>query len=241
MQVCVKKLAFSPDDRFLAALGENNTFIIWDTKDGSAIHTRVTEFPITVLTWGDHIDTTNPKHPSYTLVTANQTNVFINKLEFEISSMQYILKQGLCQLPNTGLIRNYNFASIQGDMLFTGTSGGEVCLFSVSSQIYRATMPISSNGLLSFAAMGDYIYVGSGDGKVKKLCIAEGRWNMTHEAQLDSKVMSLAASQDGKELIAGTIGGKLYRVLTDDLSFMLHTDAHTGSINDLHFSPKRSD
>ena len=59
MQVCVKKLAFSPDDRFLAALGENNTFIIWDTTDGSAIHTRVTEFPITVVAWGDQIDRTN--------------------------------------------------------------------------------------------------------------------------------------------------------------------------------------
>lgn len=92
MQVCVKKLAFSPDDRFLAALGENNTFIIWDTRDGSAIHTRVTEFPITVLAWGDNVDASNPKHPSYTLVTANQTNVFINRLQFEISSMQYILK-----------------------------------------------------------------------------------------------------------------------------------------------------
>ena len=133
MQVCVKKLAFSPDDRFLAALGENNTFIIWDTRDGSAIHTRVTEFPITVLAWGDQIDATNPKHPSYTLVTANQTNVFINRLQFEISSMQYILKQGLCQLPNTGLTRNYTFAKIQGDMLFCGTTGGEVCLFSIGS------------------------------------------------------------------------------------------------------------
>lgn len=131
MQVCVKKLAFSPDDRFLAALGENNTFIIWDTRDGSAIHTRVTEFPITVLAWGDQVDATNPKHPSYTLVTANQTNVFINRLQFEISSMQYILKQGLCQLPNTGLTRNYTFAKIYGDMLFCGTTGGEVCLFSV--------------------------------------------------------------------------------------------------------------
>ena len=86
MQICVKKLAFSPDDMFLAALGENNTFIIWDTRDGSAIHTRVSEFPIAVLAWGDQVDmTTNPKHPSYTLVTANSTNVFINKLEFEIS------------------------------------------------------------------------------------------------------------------------------------------------------------
>lgn len=88
---------------------------------------------------------------------------------------------------------------------------------------------------------GDYIYVGSGDGKLKKLCIADGRWNMTHEAQLDSKINALCCSNDGKELVAGTIGGKLYRVLTDDLSFLLHTDAHTGAINDIHFSPKRSD
>lgn len=53
--------------------------------------------------------------------------------------------------------------------------------------------------------------------------------------------MSLSASQDGKELMAGTVGGKLYRVLTNDLSFLLHTDSHTGSINDCHFSPQRCD
>jgi len=67
-------------------------------------------------------------------------------------------------------------------MLFTGTSGGEICLFSISSQIYRATMPISSNGLLSMVFQGDHIFIGSGDGKLKKLQVADGRWNMTHEA-----------------------------------------------------------
>jgi hypothetical protein len=35
--------------------------------------------------------------------------------------------------------------------------------------------------------------------------------------------------------MVGSAGGKLYRMLTTDLSFMLHTDAHTGSINDLVF------
>ena len=155
--------------------------------------------------------------------------------------MQYVLKQGLVKLPNTGLTRNYTFASIQGDFLFLGTTGGEVCLFSVGSQIYRATMPISSNGLLSMALSGDYLFVGSGDGKLKKLGIADGKWNLTHEAQLDSQITSLTVSNDGKELLAGTIGGKLYRVLEGDLSFLLHTDAHTGSINDLSFTPKRSD
>ena len=43
-------------------------------------------------------------------------------------------------------------------------------------------MPISSNGLLSVALAGDYVYIGSGDGKLKKLSIAQGKWNLTHEA-----------------------------------------------------------
>jgi len=102
-------------------------------------------------------------------------------------------------------------------------------------------MPISSNGLLSMALVGEYCYVGSGDGKLKKIGLADGRWNMTHEAQLDSKIMSITVAQDGKELLVGTMGGKLYRILTEDLSYLIHTDAHTGAINDIHFSPKRSD
>lgn len=33
----------------------------------------------------------------------------------------------------------------------------------------------------------------------------------------------------------GTVQGKMYRVLTNDLSFLLHSDAHVGSINDVSF------
>lgn len=52
---------------------------------------------------------------------------------------------------------------------------------------------------------------------------------------MDSKVVSVNLSNDKKELIVGTVGGKLYRVLTDDLSFLLHSDAHTGIIKDIAF------
>jgi hypothetical protein len=63
-----------------------------------------------------------------------------------------------------------------------GTSGGEICIFSIFSRIYRATMPISSNGLMCLAVVEDVIYVGGGDGKVKKLSIGGGKWSLTHEA-----------------------------------------------------------
>lgn len=63
-----------------------------------------------------------------------------------------------------------------------GTTGGEVCLFSIYSQVYRATMPLSSNGLLCMAILDANIFVGGGDGKIKKLSTDDGKWNLTHEA-----------------------------------------------------------
>lgn len=47
--------------------------------------------------------------------------------------------------------------------------------------------------------------------------------------------MSLSLSIDKAELVVGTSGGKLYRVLTNDLSFLLHSDAHIGGINCVAF------
>jgi len=47
--------------------------------------------------------------------------------------------------------------------------------------------------------------------------------------------MSVNLSIDGKELIVGTISGKMFRVLTHDLSFLLRSDAHSACINDISF------
>lgn len=47
--------------------------------------------------------------------------------------------------------------------------------------------------------------------------------------------MSINLSIDKQELIVGTIGGKIYRVLTNDLSFLLHSDSHAGGVKDLAF------
>lgn len=159
----------------------------------------------------------------------------INKLEFDISSMQYFLSEANCQLPNTGLVRTYNFGLVNGDMLLAGTTTGEICVFSLSQKLYRASMPLTSNGIVCGCVHGDMLFVGGGDGKIKKVNLAGGQWTLTHEAVLDSRVMSMNLSNDKNELICGTIGGKLYRVLTNDLSYLLHSDAHTNQINDISF------
>jgi cilia- and flagella-associated protein 52 len=68
VQDCVNKLAFSPDDRFLACVGQNNTFMIWSTQDGKPIYSRVTDTPLQILTWGEM---QGGKHPTYNLITGN--------------------------------------------------------------------------------------------------------------------------------------------------------------------------
>ena len=82
-------------------------------------------------------------------------------------------------------------------MLLAGTTGGEICVFSLASAIYRASMPLTSNGILCGSVDSDFLYVGGGDGKVKKVALAGGSWTLTHEAQLDSRVMSVNLSNDG--------------------------------------------
>lgn len=172
MHECINKLSFSPDDKFLCGISANNMFCIWSVRDGNPIHTKFSEHPLTLCVWSDVI--TDAKHPSYTLITANYNSMFINRLEFDIASMQYFLKTSTFQLPNTGLLRNYTFASISNDMLLAGTTGGDVCVFSISSSIYRASIPLTSNGIMCGTVDGDFLYVGGGDGKIKKVVLVKG-------------------------------------------------------------------
>jgi len=71
LQIDAKMLSFSPDDKYLAAYGGNNMLVIWDCRDGTAIHTRVFEFPLSVISWGQMFTVKNEKHPSYIFVMSN--------------------------------------------------------------------------------------------------------------------------------------------------------------------------
>lgn len=42
-------------------------------------------------------------------------------------------------------------------------------MFHIPNKIFKAALPIGLNGVLSLANINDYLYVGSGDGKIKKL------------------------------------------------------------------------
>jgi cilia- and flagella-associated protein 52 len=87
--------------------------------------------------------------------------------------MQYSLKSTNCQLPSSGLIRTYHQAlvDVYGNYIYVGTSAGEVCIYQIVNEVFKAALPISNNGVLSLAMCvhDNVLFVGSGDGKLKKL------------------------------------------------------------------------
>jgi len=191
--------------------------------------------------WGPVYTKEKDKHPSYIFCHATTKDVFVSTFEYDIASMQYGMKQGKCQLPSTGLTRQYTTSKVYEEFLYAGTMGGEVCLFHLYTRLYKGSIPISSHGLMCFAVFDGCLYTGGGDGKVKKVNIKEGSWTLEKEVQLDGKVISVSPSIDKKELICGTSNGKIYRVLTNDLTYMLHTDAHVNCIHDIAFPLNSND
>jgi len=165
----------------------------------------------------------------------------VSTFEYDISSMQYGMKQGKCQLPSTGLMRQYTTSQVNEEFLYAGTMGGEICLFHLYTRLYKGSIPISSHGLMCFTIVDGILFTGGGDGKLKKVNIQSGSWALEKEVQLDGKVISISSSIDKKELICGTSNGKIYRVLTNDLTYLIHTDAHMNSINDVAFPLNSSD
>ena len=57
-------------------------------------------------------------------------------------------------------------------------------------------MPLTSNGIFCGCVHENMLFIGSGDHKIRKVNLEGGQWTLTHEAQLDSRVMSMNMSND---------------------------------------------
>jgi hypothetical protein len=146
--------------------------------------------------------------------------VQVHYLEYDIRTMSYSLKTDLVKFPAAGLQRVYHDCCIShatGELI-AGTSVGEIMVFNMENLLYRAALPVATNGVLSVCAAGSFIYVGAGDGKVKKLQGNDQYWSVAGETQLHGRITSLCARSDAEELLAGTDTAKLCSLRTEDMA-----------------------
>jgi hypothetical protein len=131
-------------------------------------------------------------------------------------------------MPSTGLSRSFTCGLVDssGNFAIFGTTSGELCIFNIASKIFRASIPVSSNGILAIEEIDGAVFVGSGDGKVKKLMGSDVTWSIVAETHLGGKITSLSRSSDLREVVCGTNLGCIYRLLSNDLSNMLFAESH---------------
>jgi len=232
----VKQLAFSPDDCFLAGSDDQPggaKLCVWDTSTAQlALIQKTKERELAFITWGDVTASTRKinKKPSYGLMIGSKDKVHRHTLEFDHKTMQYTMSGVPMQLPSSGLARSYNCARYLGNgFLVAGSSAGELCVFNLATEVFRACVPVSKGGLLSLALgpppnAGEppLAYCGCGDGVVKLLQGWDLQWVCLREGKVHGAVRSLTLSADGREILAGTSTGYIYRLdaaTLDNLDF----------------------
>ncbi|KAJ1486976.1 WD40-repeat-containing domain protein [Baffinella frigidus] len=245
----VKCVKFSEDDRFLVAFGEGtlngNDFAIWDMQNGSVAQYCKCSKPVTCLCWGQTVvaDTSRRvKTPKYSIYTFHAQLVQAHFLEYDIRTMHFGLKTEKFRFPSSGLTRTYHDCCLSptpGELL-AGTSVGELVVFSADHLLYRASLPISTNGLLAIACAGQHVYIGSGDGKFKKMQGNDQYWTVVGEVQLTGRVTSLCTRADSEEIGVGTDAGKLYSVRADDMAVRMLQESNVGPITGVAFG-RRAD
>eukprot|EP00927_Polykrikos_kofoidii_P038705 TRINITY_DN33117_c0_g1_i1.p1 TRINITY_DN33117_c0_g1~~TRINITY_DN33117_c0_g1_i1.p1 ORF type:complete len:626 (-),score=90.66 TRINITY_DN33117_c0_g1_i1:168-2045(-) len=233
-------LRFSPDGRFLLGTGANQMIFVWDVSTGEVVYSRRTEGVCFLGVWGP-IDSSSGRYPSYMLCTAYDSQVFVHYLAFDVKCMGYALQSEAMQFPSSGLQRKHVCGLTRGDFLLTGTSAGDMCVFSLRTKVFRAALPICNNGATCIAQSGDVVFVSGGDGRVKAVRGEDTHWDVLVENVLETGSVALTPSADGAELVCGTRNGKLWRLLSSDLTATLQSFSHTAEVTDLAFGSGSSD
>lgn len=80
----VSKLAFSPDDKYLAAISVEHVLAIWDTSNGQQVYSRKFDTVQEVFAWDQRvgqIQLGQDMFGIYNMVTANVKHVLVHRFE----------------------------------------------------------------------------------------------------------------------------------------------------------------
>ena len=249
----VTLLEFSQDDKFLSAAGMDNTFFTWQVDNGFKCFNRVYESPVTFIYWTlitrakDTINNQYSQYSDYTITIANNSTLYYVDFYFELRSMQYNMKSTKFIFPSTGFIRNYTcgFIDHKYNAIYLGTSGGELIIFSLDNLYFKSSFNVINNGVTDvvFLPETDEIIISGGDGKIKKIIrktdgsdILQVEHTLVNEATLPGQINSMSLTSDNKEIVCTSTSGKIFRVLTPNLDYTLHSTSHSSSINDIAFN-----
>ncbi|CAM9091506.1 unnamed protein product [Hapterophycus canaliculatus] len=216
----VRHLSFSPDQKFLLGCGGDRLVYVWDTSTGELVTGKQYPEPSSLGEWT--AVKLSGRRPVYEICLCIGADFFALELNFDPSRRQWTISGGAMATPSSGLRRSYNCSALLpgGEFLLCGTDVGDMVVFGVGARVFRASVPISSGGMLAICSdhATGVVYCGGGNGVIRKIVGADMVWQQEMETKLDGGVVSLSIIADTCELLAGTQEGSVYRLLLADLS-----------------------
>mmetsp|Transcript_1219 Transcript_1219/g.3538 ORF Transcript_1219/g.3538 Transcript_1219/m.3538 type:complete len:647 (-) Transcript_1219:66-2006(-) len=211
---CVTALAFSPDEMFLAGAGADGTILIWDMQTGEVVASVGSGAACKTLLWGPLEAGASARRPNYTLfgTVGHKVDSFV--MSYSVANMHYQVSEVPFRLP-AGMVRDYTGCCLSpcGTALLLCTSIGEINVFQLDSRVYRASFPVCSGGARHMCAAGPYVFVGGGDGSIKRLTGSGSNWRLDAEIAAGGPVSSISGwcdAQSGQlSLLAGTESGQI--------------------------------
>mmetsp|Transcript_9578 Transcript_9578/g.14420 ORF Transcript_9578/g.14420 Transcript_9578/m.14420 type:complete len:697 (-) Transcript_9578:178-2268(-) len=238
----VNIITFSTDEKFLCGCGEDCLLYVWELSSGEVVFGQRNTTPVSIVKWVEHY--VQNRRVVYDLAIGVGTTLSKGKFYFDQGRVQWTLSTKPYALPSGGLVRH--FASIDHSedckYLFVGTTGADMIVYRHDIAVFRALIPICSNGVRSMVRLpnGD-IVCGGGDGSVTKVTGEDLAWEILEKITLDGPVVSLSLSPNGSEVLAGCSSGSIFRCMTHSLASDVVTTSHTSAVTTLAFGPFNGD
>ena len=242
----VNHISISPDERFLCACGEDKVLYIWDLSSGEVAFGQQLPAPASVMKW---VSCARDGHYiAYDLVVGHGKELLSGSFRFQPDRVQWSLALKTFAMPPGGSItRTFTTVEFSEDRVFVyvGTTGGEILIFRRDTAVFRACIPVCSNGVQGLVTLpeevGGGLLCAGGDGTLTKLDGYDMGWRMAMKSKLDSAVNSISLSSNRSELIVGCASGTIYRTLAQTLASQVVSEGHTAGVSAIAFNTPSKD
>jgi len=113
------------------------------------------------------------------------STLYQGSFTYDSMRMQWSMKlKAYMTPPMGGLIRNFYSIDISKDrnFIYVGTSSGEMMVYRRDTTVFRACIPVCSNGLQDLLVLADdSVICGGGDGMLVKLIGVDMQWQKSIE------------------------------------------------------------
>jgi WD40 repeat protein len=234
----VSIVAFSPDERFICGSGGDGLLYIWDVATGEVAFGQHLSAPISILRWADSRKVGH--NMTYDIVFGMNSTLVQGYFTYDNFRMQWSLPtKTFATPPGRTLVRQFHSIDLSrdGQFVFVGTSSGEMMVFRRDSVVFRACIPVCTNGLQELVTLpDDTVVCGGGDGTFTKLYGRDLTWQKVQDQRLDhSMVKSMSLIGDGRNILVSCASGAVYRCATDNLQPSLLNVSNTSAVTCIAF------